>query len=135
LDRLLISCRELDAPFDLIVQQVALVPLQKDVSQRLQTAQAQYNAANASGDLRSIGALGKALEAVKAESVTISLTQKDYLTLADRHAQLVQRVVSKCQELAKAGKYAELSALASKLTTLRALDLAALPQLTVGKCW
>jgi hypothetical protein len=97
------------------------------VTQRLDTAQAQYDAADAAGDFRSIGALGKALEAVKAESDKIALTQKDYLTLADRHAALVQRVVDTCRELAKTGKHAEIATLAGKMDTLMALDLSALP--------
>jgi hypothetical protein len=132
-DRLLKSSAELTAAINPHIQQVALAAQRSSVTQRLEAAQAQYDAAEAAGDFRSIGALGRALENLKAESAKIALSQKDYLTLADRHAQLVQRVVSTCQDLAKAGKYVELSALVTSAENLKTLDLSALTPLIAGK--
>jgi hypothetical protein len=133
LGRLQASCAELGAQCDLHAQQVGLAATRRDVTQRLEATQAQYDAADAARDFLSIASLGKTLEALKAQSSRLALTQKDYLTLADRHAALVQRVVDTCRELAKAGKVAEVTVLAGKMETLQALDLSALPLLTARK--
>jgi hypothetical protein len=75
-----------------------------------------------------VGQAGKALKAANSELAQLPLSAEDYLTLADRHVALVQQVTATCTELADAGEYDALDALAIKLEELQALDVSALPQ-------
>jgi hypothetical protein len=82
----------------------------------------------AKSDFAAVGQVGKALKVANAHLAQLPLSEEDYLTLADRHAALVQKVTATCTELADAGEYAALDALAIKLEELQALDVSALPQ-------
>jgi hypothetical protein len=55
----------------------------------------------------------------------VPLTEEDYLTLEARHAALVQRVTERCKELTKARKFAEVTALGTQLSNMRAVALPA----------
>ena len=95
--------------------------------QRLATLQTQFDAAEAAADqdFELIAALGLKLEALQLESAQLPLSEEDYRTLPARHAQLVQRVVARCDALAAAGEYAALETLGDALETLQALVLPA----------
>jgi hypothetical protein len=82
----------------------------------------------AKSDFAAVGQVGKALKAANAQLAQLPLSEEDYLTLADRHAALVQKVTATCTALADAGEYDALDALAAKLEELQALDVSALPQ-------
>jgi hypothetical protein len=96
---------------------------------RIPALQAQYDAALAAADdFVLVGTLGSQLQALQQESAQLSLSEEDYLTLAARHAALVQRVMEECRELAKAQDYTALGSLSAKLQELKALDLAGIPR-------
>jgi hypothetical protein len=82
----------------------------------------------AKSDFAAVGQVGKALKAANAELAQLPLSAEDHLTLADRHAALVQKVTATCTALADTGEYDALDALAIKLEELQALDASALPQ-------
>jgi hypothetical protein len=54
------------------------------------------------------------------------LSEKDYLTLAPRHAALVQKVKAHCEHLAEAEDYEGLELLGAKLDALRGVDMSIL---------
>jgi hypothetical protein len=90
--------------------------------------QAQLEAAEEAGDdFVLVGTLGEQLETLKVETAQALLTEEDYLTLAARHASVVQRMTERCKELAKAKAYAEVKVLGAKLQDLKALDVTGLP--------
>jgi hypothetical protein len=82
----------------------------------------------AKSDFAAVGQVGKALKAANAVLAQLPLSEEDYLTLADRHAALVQKVTATCTALADAVEYDVLAVLAIKLEELQALDVSALPQ-------
>jgi hypothetical protein len=82
----------------------------------------------AKSDFAAVGQAGKALRASIAVLAQLPLSEEDYLTLADRHAALVQKVTAACAELADTGEFDALVTLAIKLEELQALDVSALPQ-------
>jgi hypothetical protein len=118
------------------LRQVASAPLQKELMQRREVLQAQYRAAEfAAEDFVLIGHLGVKLEALQRESAQLPLSEEDYLALADRHAQLVQRVTDKCKELTKGRQFDELAALGIQLKALKAVDVSNFSsQVTSGEC-
>lgn len=72
--------------------------------------------------------LGQELEALDEESAQLPLSKEDYLTLRDRHAELVQDLRSRCRELTVGRHFAALQLLNTDLTSLQGLDLSALVQ-------
>jgi cell fate (sporulation/competence/biofilm development) regulator YlbF (YheA/YmcA/DUF963 family) len=106
---------------DTILTQLAHVPTFRAAIQQRDELQREYDALkSAASDLISLGRVGKAL---KAAIAAVVLTEEDYLTLADRHAALVQKVTATCAELANAGEFDALDILATKLEELKALDV------------
>jgi DNA repair ATPase RecN len=90
--------------------------------------QARFDAADAADeDYKLIGTLGEALEALSVESAQLPLSEEDFWTLAERHAQLVEKMISKCRELKRDKQYKALTALGTALESLRAADVSFLP--------
>jgi hypothetical protein len=110
-----------------ILQQVAAVPQRRDLSQRIQALQPQLKVAEACDDFEQVVALGTQLQVLQQESAQLPLSEEDYLTLGDRHADLVRRVTETCRELTRLKDYAALGPLSAKLKELRALDLTGIP--------
>jgi hypothetical protein len=74
-----------------------------------------------------IGTLGTQLQELQKESAQLPLSEEDYLTLADRHAALVEQLTEKCRELKDAMEFAALKATAESLAALKAADVSELP--------
>jgi hypothetical protein len=79
-------------------------------------------------DWEAIGRAGNALKAANTAVKDQPLSEEDYKTTLA----LVQKATSQCRELAAAGDYATLAAMAAKLADLTALDVSTLPQRPVG---
>jgi hypothetical protein len=107
-----------------MLQQVASAPQRLDLIQRIHALQTQLDAALITDELASVGSLCAKLQTLQKQSARLPLSEEDYLTLADRHAALVQRVTDRCKELAEAKDFAAVTALGTKLKELR---VAALP--------
>jgi hypothetical protein len=75
-----------------------------------------------------VGHVGKARKTAIAEVTQQPLSEDDYLTLADRHADLARSVMEGCRALVDAEDYETLEVLAAKLEELRACDMSVLPQ-------
>jgi hypothetical protein len=104
----------------------AQAPQRAQMMQRLEAAQAQYDAAEAAAeDFELIASLGKALQDLQGESDKIRMTQKDYLGLPDRHAALVKRIEERCKQLKKAKDFSALEALGLRLEAVKAVNLPA----------
>jgi phage host-nuclease inhibitor protein Gam len=117
-------CGALAGECDAVIAQFAHVPTFRKAIQHRDELQREYDALKtAATDLMALGRVGRAL---KAAGAAIMLTEEDYLTLADRHAALVEKVTTTCAELADTGKSQVLSTLASKLEKLKALDVSVL---------
>jgi hypothetical protein len=124
LDRLLNVVSALDEACVLLSKQVSQVPQRAEMTQRLENAQAQYDAAfTAFADFPLITSLGAALVTMQQESAQLPLSEEDYLTLADRHAALVQRVKQGCLDLMKAKQFDNLAILNGRLRALDQLEL------------
>jgi hypothetical protein len=109
-------------------KQAAEVPCTRDALQRLDAAQAQYDAAEAAGEgVERMVSLGKALDAVQQECAQLPLSKKEYQTLPARHAQLMQRLEEKCKQLKKAKDYAGLEKMGALLEALKPLELPDVP--------
>jgi hypothetical protein len=112
-----------------IVAQLASAPLTREailLRDKLRKTLTALRAAKS--DFEAVGQAGKALKAVVAAFSLLSLSELDYLTLADRHAALVQKITTTCIALADTGEFDALDTLATKLEELKALDVSALPQ-------
>jgi hypothetical protein len=124
-DAILGVARECDA----LITQFANAPRTTEaIQQRVELQNTLTALRAAKSDFAAVGQVGKALKAANAQLAQLPLSEEDYLTLADRHAALVQKVTATCTELADAGEYDALDALAIKLEELQALDVSALPQ-------
>jgi hypothetical protein len=106
-----------------VLQQVACAPQRSAMTQRILTERSHLDAALAADDFEQVLALGMQLQSLQQESAQLPLSEEDYLTLADRHAALVLRVVERCTELALAKEFAEVTVLGAKLSELRAAAL------------
>jgi hypothetical protein len=107
-----------------LVQQAADAPQCRDIIQQISSLRAQYDAKLAAGqDFLLVAKLGTQLQGLEKKSAQLPLSDEDYLTLAARHAALVQRVTEQCRELTRAKDYAALGPLSAKLQELKALDL------------
>jgi hypothetical protein len=112
-----------------VIRQAALAPKRRDVTERLESLQAQYHAASsAAEDFQLIAALGMQLDAAQQESAQLPLSEEDYQTLVPRHAQLLQRVEQKCRDLMNAKAFPTLAALSAKLAAVKSLDLGISPE-------
>jgi Skp family chaperone for outer membrane proteins len=117
------------AACDALVTQFATAPRTREAILRRNELQNTLTALRAAkSDFAAVGQVGKALKAANAELAQLPLSEEDYLTLADRHAALLQNLTTTCAELADAGEYDALDTLAAKLEELQALDVSALPQ-------
>jgi hypothetical protein len=102
--------------------------------QQTQLLQAQFDAAEAAAeDFVLIGTLGTQLQQLEKESAQLSLSEEDYLTLADRHAALVQQVTDQCRNLKAAGHFGQLNVFAKQWIKLTALDVSDLPRASAGE--
>jgi Tfp pilus assembly protein PilN len=127
IDRVLSVAAEQSAECDVLTTQASQAPQRMAMVQRLEAAQAQYDAAVAAfTDLALIASRGNALVALQLESAQLPLSEEDYLTLPARHAQLVPQVLQTCRELMKAKEVENLAGLTDKLTALGAVAVPAL---------
>jgi hypothetical protein len=112
-----------------LVAQLADAPRTQEAIQLRDKLQNTFSALKADmSDFEAIGQAGKAHKEAVAVVTQLPLSEEDYLTLADRHAALVQKVTTTCAELVDASEFDALDALATKLEELRALDVSGLPQ-------
>jgi hypothetical protein len=112
------------AKCDALVVQASQAPQRAEMNQRLEAAQAQYDAAERDGeDFNLIAFLLRGLEALQLESAQLPLSEEGYLTLPTRHASLVHRVTDSCKAFMGGKDYESLATIGSKLTVLRALDV------------
>jgi hypothetical protein len=118
-----------------LLAQVAQAPARRDAMQRRDALQAEFDAADGPDvDFEVIAFLGAQLQELELESAQWDLTEEDYLTLADWHAALVQRLTDECRVLAKAREFTAVTALGAKLTALRDAVLPApIPARAAGK--
>jgi hypothetical protein len=114
---------------DTVIGQFAHVPALRDAIQLRDGQEAQLEVAEKIGeDYELIGTLGEQLLTLRQKVAEQPLSEEDYLTLADRHEVLVQKVTNTCATLARAKAYADVKLLGAKLKELKALDVSALPQ-------
>jgi serine/threonine protein kinase len=106
---------------DSVTTQFAHAPALRNAIQQRDELQAQLQAAEDSGDFVVVGTLGEQLEALKRKVNEQPLSEEGYLTLADRHEALVQKVMVTCKDLTKAKDWAALQPIAAKLQELKAL--------------
>jgi hypothetical protein len=107
-----------------LLQKVTGVPRLEEKLKRRNALRAQYDAIDAAGeDFKAIAAIGLQLDTLAKDWWMMSLCEESYLTLADSHAALVQRVTERCKELTKAREFAEVTALGAQLRELRAVVL------------
>jgi formyltetrahydrofolate synthetase len=124
-----LDCAQDEGECDALVAQLANAPRTQKAIQHRDELQGAFGALKvAMADFEAIGHAGKALKAATAELAQLPLSEEDYLTLADRHAALVQKVTGTCAELADAGEFDALDNLVTKLEELKVLDVSALPQ-------
>jgi hypothetical protein len=116
-----------------LLAELANAPARRDLDQRKGKVQAQFDAADAADDFLLVAKLGMQLQQLEKESAQLPLSEEDYLTLADRHAALVQRVTDQCKELKVAKDFVALAAVAEHLGALKAVDISALPHTCDGK--
>jgi hypothetical protein len=83
---------------------------------------AQLAAAEKCEDYELVGTLGEQLV-----TAPHPLSEEDYLTLAERHEALVQKVTTACQELTRAKAYSDVKVLGAVLKELKSLDVSGLP--------
>jgi hypothetical protein len=121
---------------DRLCTQVHRAPARKKLIQKTELLQAQFDVAEAAAeDFVLIGTLGMQLQELERQSAQLPLSEEDYLTLADRHAALVQQVTDRCRDLKAARNFGQLKVLAEQLLELTALDVSNLPRASVGKCF
>jgi hypothetical protein len=108
-----------------VLRQVACAPQRRDLTRRILTERSHLKAALAADDFEQVLTLGMQLQSLQQESAQLLLSEEDYLTLTDRHAALVLRLVEKCTELALAKEFADVTVLGAKLSELRAAALPA----------
>jgi hypothetical protein len=114
---------------DTVIGQFAHVPALWDAIQLRDGLEAQLEAVERIGDdYELIGTLGEQLLTLRQKVAEQPLSEEDYVTLADRHELLVQKVINTCATLARAKAYADVKLLGAKLKELKALDVSALPQ-------
>jgi hypothetical protein len=124
---------QLLAQSEVVCKQAKAAPAYRDLMERVRPLQAQFDAAEAAAeDFVLIGTLGTQLQQLEKESARLPLSEEDYLTLADRHAALVQRLTDQCRKMKAVGWFTELDQLATQLVALRALDVSELPGACVG---
>lgn len=70
-------------------------------------------------DYALIGRLGLEISALEKEGSQLKLLEGDFMSLADRHAAVVQETSRICAALVTVGAYAELATQAAKLAELR----------------
>jgi hypothetical protein len=114
---------------DTVIAQFAHVPALRDAIQRRDQLQAEFAALKASkSDFAASVKVGRELKASQEAILQLPLPEENYLTMADRHAALVQKMTALCERLLENEDLDALETLASKLGELKALDVSALPQ-------
>jgi hypothetical protein len=117
LSELILSC-------DAVVPQFADVPaLQNAIHFRNEPHSEITQLRNIGSNFKDIVRVGKALKAAKAAVALQPLSEEDYLTLAERHAALVEDVTYQCERLADAENYDAVEALEAKLAELSVLKV------------
>jgi hypothetical protein len=113
---------------DTIVTQFGHVPALREAIQQRDELQRELAALNAAKtNFKEIARVGTAHRAAVAAVLQQALSEEDFLTLSDRHAALVQKLTTTCEELAEAEDYDAVILLGDKLNELKALDVATLP--------
>jgi hypothetical protein len=113
---------------DTVIAQFSHAPALRSAIQERDQLQREFTALNAAKtNFKEIARLGTVHKAAVAAVEKQRLFEKFYLTLAARHAALVQQVTAMCMELADAGEFDMVEKLGAKLQKLKALDVSALP--------
>jgi hypothetical protein len=116
------ECAQLEGECDILCTQVA----QATFTQRRDALQAQLDSAMSKRDLKQMGTLGLALEALKLEAAQLPLSEEEYLTLGARHAALMERVEAKGMEFARIKQYGLVYRMGVALESLKGLDVSQL---------
>jgi hypothetical protein len=103
-----------------VLQYIRDAPQRGDLLNKMLLLHEQLQAAFAFEDFESVACHCTQLQALQQQSAQLPLSEEDYLTLGDRHADLVQRVTEKCKQLAAAKDFTSVTALGAKLSELRA---------------
>jgi hypothetical protein len=124
-----LSVTALVAECDTLLSQLPLTPARSNAIRQRDALQVRLDAAKATKtDFAEIVKLGRALKLLVAAGDLLPLSEADYLSLGNRHAELVQRVHATCAQLADADDYDALEVLSTKLDELHTLDLSVLMQ-------
>jgi formyltetrahydrofolate synthetase len=111
-----------------VIAQFAHVPALRAAVQQRDELQREFTAPNAAKtNFKEIARLGTAHKAAAAAVLQERLSEEDYLTLADRHAALVQKLTAVCKELVDAEDYETVTVIGAQLKQLNALDASSLP--------
>jgi hypothetical protein len=112
-----------------VIAQFAHVPALRDAIQLRGRLRRKFTALNAAKtNFKEIARVGVAHKASAAAVLRQPLSGKNFVTLADRHAALVQKVTATCAMLAEAEDFDVLELFGEKLEQLKKLDVSALPQ-------
>jgi hypothetical protein len=113
---------------DAVIAQFSHAPAVRAAVQQRDELQREFTALNAAKtNFKEIARLGTAHKAAVAAVGKQRLSEKFYLTLAGRHAALMQQVTAMCMKLADAEEFDTVQVLGAKLQKLKALDVSALP--------
>jgi formyltetrahydrofolate synthetase len=111
-----------------IITQFSHAPAVRAAVQQRDELQREFTALNAAkANFKEIARVGTAH---KAAVTTVSKqwpAEEDYLTLADRHAALLQKLTAVCKELVDAEDYETVTVIGAQLKELKALDASSLP--------
>jgi hypothetical protein len=114
---------------DTFIAGFAHMPALRDAIQQRDELQRELDALKAlRTEYRASARVGKALQAAKLAVTDQPLSEEDYLTLADRHTVLVQKLTNQCDQCLDNDDFDALDTLAAKLEELQALDVSTLPQ-------
>lgn len=121
------QCAALEGECNTLREQFAQAPARRDAMQQRDALQAQLETATAAGtDLQCIGLLGLTLDKLNLKAAQLPLSEVDYLTLAVRHAALVQRVKIMSRTFVQAKQFGLVYRMGHKLKALEGMDLSVL---------
>lgn len=115
--------RQLVSECDAIAAQLAQAPPRREVALQKERLCSFLDAALVGEDFDRVSTLGQQLQRLDEEASQLSLSEQDYLTLADRHAELVRKVGDRCKDHQANKRATLLIEMGTKLAALKALDL------------
>jgi hypothetical protein len=120
-------CAELELLCVALAEQACHAPARLAALAQRDELQTQLDLLESGGaDFARAAVLGLQLTTLRQASVQLPLSEEDYLTLPDRHAALVQKVTTKCDELRNEDRReTALTSLSGKLDQLKGVDLTA----------